>query len=451
MDMDPDRRINPMAISRPGLDLERAVPRAWAKAVFLEHAPAQAFTVLEPPAQVALLAWSGLRFAFEPTPTLNKRGVLLHSAQGISSPGNRDFKSFKCALIAVVLRTEANRLAPAVISRADKPSPTKLIPYKAPGIPETCSTNRSGLGSLRTLGPYHCLVADVRPFWRLIRQVKSGRYPSLPLRPRPIASAPPPVWNIRHHLLRPLLSISAPRNSSVPSECPTFGGLRSTLCLPPIGCISSSARGAAALWGTTDRFRVLVALRLTLGVAAAVALRRPGGSDHPPPPLGPARRAELADAQRAPWPHLRTVGPAPKELGAAPACGVPRRSPVTTHRLAMPSAEEGRAALLRLRGQLCQGYHDAERTMYEEMMPATDWLGLGWREIRRLTLVACAVASDPSVAGGRGAPPSANVAALDCLLAEAARRRRLNPHIIDLLRCGDPPPELPAPQHKERR
>lgn len=33
--------------------------------------------------------------------------------------------------------------------------------------------------------------------------------------------------------------------------------------------------------------------------------------------------------------------------------------------------------------------------MYEEMMPATDWLGLGWREIRRMTLAACAVASGP--------------------------------------------------------
>lgn len=54
-------------------------------------------------------------------------------------------------------------------------------------------------------------------------------------------------------------------NSSVPSECPIFDGLRSTPCLPPTGCISSSARGATALRGTADRSRVLAALRLALG------------------------------------------------------------------------------------------------------------------------------------------------------------------------------------------
>ncbi|KAK1454518.1 hypothetical protein CMEL01_16701 [Colletotrichum melonis] len=102
-----------------------------------------------------------------------------------------------------------------------------------------------------------------------------------------------------------------------------------------------------------------------LGVSATVALRRPGGwlsipdlqssprsndpppapdtgssnprsrcgveradppiphpQEHPPPPLGPAGRAEPADAQGTPRPHSRTVGPALKELGAALAAGI---------------------------------------------------------------------------------------------------------------------------------
>ncbi|KXH61121.1 hypothetical protein CSAL01_13336 [Colletotrichum salicis] len=61
----------------------------------------------------------------------------------------------------------------------------------------------------------------------------------------------------------------------------------------------------------------------------------------------------------------------------------------------MPLEEDRRTVLLRRRGWLCKGYHDAERAMYEEMMPAVEWLRLGWREICRLTLAACAGASGP--------------------------------------------------------
>lgn len=53
MDTDADRRIHPLAFSRPDFDLERAVLGAWTNA---------SFTVVELPAEVALLTWSGRRW-----------------------------------------------------------------------------------------------------------------------------------------------------------------------------------------------------------------------------------------------------------------------------------------------------------------------------------------------------------------------------------------------------